>query len=166
MFPSIENRIRNYIYRQFARGGVKHSLFVVIFLFLLWFSTLFLIVQPLTMHSIQARNINTTNEVITKNNIDFTPLARYPHDKNTRAVGFAMRDNFIYSNIRDNPTILDVSNISNPTFVAEYEVGENKQAYSLALRDEYLYHGYSSMFGILNISNLASPTFAGRDHNQ
>ncbi|HUT81216.1 MAG TPA: hypothetical protein VMZ29_08435 [Candidatus Bathyarchaeia archaeon] len=149
---------------SFLTGGKikKESIVfsVLFFCFLLWFSNIFLGACYLP---------NTINEGLTTDakqdsaitNVEFTFLAHYPANRTTRGLGFAMRDNYIYSIIGYNPTIIDVSNISNPTFVADYPV-ENGRMNTLALRDDYLYLGSSSDLEILDISDLSNITKIGQ----
>ncbi len=96
--------------------------------------------------------------------VEPTLIAQYPSDRYTSGLGFAMRDNYIYSSIGNNPTIIDVSNNSNPTFIAEY-TNEQSSIYALVLQDNYMYLGGYSGLEILNISDFDSITKVGSYNN-
>jgi len=89
-----------------------------------------------------------------------TYVAKYPLEGYSGARGLAMRDDYLYTIIGYNPTIIDVSNASKPTLVAEYEF-EDGRLNTLALREDYLYLGGTYGLEILDISNLANITKVG-----
>ncbi len=116
---------------------------------------------PLTVNNFQ-RAINPKVDPPMQIN-DYTVstlLAYYPPDEVKRGLGFAMQDNYIFSIIGRNPTIIDVSNPASPTFVAEYSF-DNYSLETLALRDNYLYVAGKTGLTILNISDLENITFIG-----
>ncbi|MBN1329102.1 MAG: hypothetical protein JXA54_06475 [Candidatus Heimdallarchaeota archaeon] len=134
---------------------------VLFFCFLLWFSNIFLAACYLPITINEGLTTEAKQDDSSFTTVEFTFLARYPANRTTRGLGFAMQDNYIYSIMDYNPTIIDVSNISNPTFVAEYPV-ENSRMNTLALRGDYLYLGSSDGLEILNISDLSNITKVGQ----
>ncbi|HUT81215.1 MAG TPA: hypothetical protein VMZ29_08430 [Candidatus Bathyarchaeia archaeon] len=84
--------------------------------------------------------------------VELTLLNKYPSDDYVRVLGLALEDDYLFSIIGYNPTIFDVSNASNPTFISEY-IYPTGRLTTLTFRNEYLYLG--SLYGleILDVSN-------------
>ncbi|MEA2069948.1 MAG: hypothetical protein U9O98_01510 [Asgard group archaeon] len=81
-------------------------------------------------------------------------ISTYPENSwGMRSNGFALREDNVYTIIGQNPTVLDVSNKSNPTFVAEYEAPDGRFN-DLVLQEDLLYVGSNYGLEIMNISNL------------
>ncbi len=133
----------------------------IFLLLLIGFSSLYNSTAHASLTIVQAAIPATEETRQTNAYVQPTFLAMYPSDRYSRGLGFAMRDNYIYSIIGYNPTVIDVSNRSAPTFVAEYIVGNGRMC-TLALQDNYLYLGSSLGLEILNISDFNSITKVGQ----
>jgi hypothetical protein len=121
---------------------------------LLLFTTLFSMPKQ-QIAAINGRNAARNNGFSAQElTVEFTELAHYPA---SRSIGFAMRDEYVYSIMGYNPSIIDISNKSNPTLVAEYPVA-NGRMNTLALQDDCLFLGSSTNLEILNISDPQAMT--------
>lgn len=140
--------------------GKSNCSYPIFLLLLLVFSSLNLSIASPLLSTGQASMPMIDQSLHASTYVEPTLLALYPFDGCFRTVGFAMRDNYIYTIIDYNPTVIDVSNASNPIFVAEY-VFEDNRLNTLALQDNFLYLGSNYGLEILNISNLACITKAG-----
>ncbi|HUT81231.1 MAG TPA: hypothetical protein VMZ29_08510 [Candidatus Bathyarchaeia archaeon] len=162
MMNKRKNQSRKPSFLKSGKINSESKIFSVLFFCcLLWFSNIFLVTCYLPIANKEGLNVEANQNGTSTPTVEFTPLARYPSNKTTRGLGFAMRDNYIFSIIGYSPTIIDVSNISNPTFVAEYPV-ETGRMNTLALGDDYLFLGTSSGLEIINISDLANITKVGQ----
>ena len=94
------------------------------------------------------------------NIVETTFLAQYPPEGFTRSIGFALEDNYLYTIISFNPTILNVSDPSNPTLISEYVYPDGRLS-ALTLRDDYLYLGSTYGLEILDVSNRTNISKVG-----
>ena len=82
-------------------------------------------------------------------------LSHYPQDKYSVALGLEVRETKLYSIIGYNPTIIDVSNASNPVKLGEF-VYDSGIFNAITLRDNYLFLGGRK--GDLEILDVSDPT--------
>ncbi|MBN1329101.1 MAG: hypothetical protein JXA54_06470 [Candidatus Heimdallarchaeota archaeon] len=128
----------------------NHRSYPFFFIFLIVISSLLAASPSMKMgEAIFSRN---DSKLQLARSVELTFLGKYPPDTLTRALGFGIEDNYLYTIIGFNPTILDISNASNPTFVSEYIYPDGRLT-ALTYRDEYLYLGSPYGLEILNVSN-------------
>ncbi len=153
-------RKANYSLRRKLLGS-SNSSYPIFLLLLVSFSSLHTLTFSPSLGTVQAALQKDKQTMQTNDYVGTILLAQYPSDMYARGLGFAMEDNYIYTIINHNPTVIDVSNRSAPTFVAEYVV-ETARMNTLALQGSYLYLASNDGLEILNISDLDSITKVGQ----
>jgi len=152
-------RKANYSLRRILLRN-NNSAYPIFLLLLVGLSSLHISTASPLMGAVQATIPTTKQAMQTNDYVELTLIAQYPSDRYAKGQGFAMRDSYIYTIIGNNPTVIDVSTPSAPTFVAEFVV-EDGGIYALVLQDNYLYLGSHYGLEILNISNLDNITKVG-----
>lgn len=138
---TMKSRIQNY-YRNICSP---------FFLFLLIITSTIMTITP--NNTVQGL-IGITNQnphQQSKTETVLTLISTYPKSYGSIAKGFAKENNYVYTTINFNPSIIDIANLSSPTLVAKY-TNITSAAETLALYNNLLIIGTSQEVIILNVS--------------
>jgi hypothetical protein len=164
--PQLENRLKDerynflyiigkfYLVKRKEKAMRKNTLHqsVYFLLFLVIISNPLLVKVKPTPKSNQGTIPSTDDSLFGQDiAVNLTLLGSYPSEGFSQSSGFAIKDNYTYSIIGKNPSVIDVSTPSNPSLVGEYVVATNKYN-ALTLQDDCLFMGTTDGLEILNIS--------------